>query len=104
MSSSFGREHLMMGSLMTTLNYNNLNIKLTYKASNKRFEFLDALFQANEEGFVHFEVFRKETSVNLFLHARSAHPSHLIDNILIGEFLRVRRILNTIAGSQQMLY
>lgn len=77
---------------MNGLNNNNLNIKLTYKASREKIEFLDILFQVDENGFVHSDLFRKETSVNSFLHGRSAHPHHMIDNIPTGLFLRARRI------------
>lgn len=50
--------------LMTTLNRNNLNIKLSYKASRNRIIFLDVLFQIENDGCVHSDVLWNEISVN----------------------------------------
>lgn len=75
--------------LMHSLNINDYNIRLTYKTSKTKMEFLDVLCEVDTEGFIHSDLYRKDTSVNSFLHARSAHPKHLIDNIPTGQFLRI---------------
>lgn len=85
-----------LNQLMCHLNMNDYNIRLTYKFSKTRMEFLDVLFEVDQDGYVHSDLYRKDTSVNSFLHANSAHPRHTIDNIPTGQFLRARRICSDI--------
>lgn len=80
---------------MNILNNNKLNIKLTYKTGRTNIDFLDLMLQVNDEGFVHSDLQRKPTATNSLLHAESSHPKHLIRNIPVGQFLRIRRICST---------
>ncbi|CAJ0917029.1 unnamed protein product [Ranitomeya imitator] len=78
-------------TLMRKLNNNNINVKLTFK-SGRSLEFLDIWVETASDGSVHTDVFRKPTSTNSYLHAKSSHPENTIRGIPIGQFLRVRRI------------
>ncbi|XP_056387100.1 uncharacterized protein LOC130282654 isoform X1 [Hyla sarda] len=80
---------------MDALNNNNLNIHLTHKVNKTNIEFLDIQIQADANGFIQTNLHRKSTSANTVLHASSAHPTHLIRNIPIGQFLRARRLCST---------
>lgn len=51
--------------------------------------FLITLYTSNEG--LHSRLYRKETACNAILHAHSSHPTHQIDSIPYGEFVRVRR-------------
>ncbi|CAJ0941415.1 unnamed protein product [Ranitomeya imitator] len=77
--------------LMTRLNTNELNIKLTYKVG-RELEFLDILIQTAPSGNLTTEVFRKPTATNTLLHATSLHPRATIKGIPTGQFLRLKRI------------
>ncbi|XP_077113029.1 uncharacterized protein LOC143768221 [Ranitomeya variabilis] len=85
-------------SFIQLLNNNTLNIKLTHKYSQTCIDFLDTKIFKGEDGFLHTEIFRKETSVNSVLHAKSSHPRPLKDSIPYGQFLRCRRICSTEAS------
>ncbi|XP_072000593.1 uncharacterized protein [Engystomops pustulosus] len=58
-------------------------------------EFLDVLFDVDENGLIRSDVYRKKTSTNSLLHASSSHPAKLIRSIPTGQFLRIRRICST---------
>ncbi|XP_056388270.1 uncharacterized protein LOC130283109 [Hyla sarda] len=79
-------------TFMTALNTNNQNIKLTYKAGRNHMDFLDMTFNVDSRGYVHSDLFRKPTSTNSLLHARSSHPQNLIKGIPIRQFLHLKRI------------
>ncbi|XP_077155689.1 uncharacterized protein LOC143818176 [Ranitomeya variabilis] len=74
------------------LNRNNINVKLTYKSSKIKIDFLDILIQVDQDGYLQTDLYRKPTSTNTLLHASSQHPRHLIRNIPTGQFVRARRI------------
>lgn len=77
---------------MSRLNDNQLNIKLTYKWGRKYMDFLDIQLHIDDLGFIVTDLFRKPTATNSVLHASSGHPSHLINNIPVGQYLCLRRI------------
>ncbi|CAJ0918423.1 unnamed protein product [Ranitomeya imitator] len=87
-------------SFIQLLNDNSLNIKLTCKYSQTNIDFLDTKIFKGEDGLLHTEVFRKETSVNSVLHAASSHPRPLKDSIPYGQFLRTKRICSTESSFQ----
>ncbi|XP_075707682.1 uncharacterized protein LOC142742114 isoform X2 [Rhinoderma darwinii] len=87
--------HADLDSFMIGLNKNDENLKFTYKAHPSCLDFLDVKIFADEQGFLHSDVFRKETSVNALLHSSSSHPSQTIQAIPIGQFLRIRRICSS---------
>ncbi|CAJ0966254.1 unnamed protein product, partial [Ranitomeya imitator] len=62
------------------LSVNTWNIKITTK------------FLLDSNGSLHTNIFRKETSVNTFLHATSRHPAHVVSAIPTRQFIRARRI------------
>ncbi|XP_071999215.1 uncharacterized protein [Engystomops pustulosus] len=80
---------------MSDLNTNSLNIKLTYRMGRNDIEFLDVLFDVDENGLIRSDAYRKKTSTNSLLHASSSHPAKLIRSIPTGQFLRIRRICST---------
>ncbi|CAJ0930513.1 unnamed protein product [Ranitomeya imitator] len=77
--------------LMSRLNMNELNIKLTYKVG-RELEFLDIQIRTTSNGNLTTEVYRKPTATNTLLHARSSHPGSTIRGIPTGQFLRLKRI------------
>ncbi|CAJ0966876.1 unnamed protein product [Ranitomeya imitator] len=87
-------------SFIQLLNDNTLNIKLTCKYSQTNIDFLDTKIFKGEDGLLHTEVFRKETSVNSVLHAASSHPRPLKESIPYGQFLRTKRICSTESSFQ----
>ncbi|CAJ0952754.1 unnamed protein product [Ranitomeya imitator] len=87
-------------SFIQLLNNNTLNIKLTCKYSQTNIDFLDTKIFKGEDGLLHTEVFRKDTSVNSVLHAASSHPRPLKDSIPYGQFLRTKRICSTESSFQ----
>ncbi|XP_056419563.1 uncharacterized protein LOC130361029 [Hyla sarda] len=74
------------------LNCNSINIKLTYSIGKPSIDFLDIKIDVDEQGFITTDLFRKQTAANMVLHATSAHPRHLINNIPVGQYIRARRI------------
>ncbi|KAM4043753.1 uncharacterized protein ACNLHF_014024 [Anomaloglossus baeobatrachus] len=85
----------LLDEFMIYLNRNNLNIKLTYVASQKQLDFLDIHFEVGADGALHTDIHRKETSVNSLLHASSAHTRSTIRAVPTGQFLRARRVCST---------
>ncbi|CAJ0954765.1 unnamed protein product [Ranitomeya imitator] len=77
--------------LITRLNQNQFNIKLTYNFG-RAVEFLDLKIMALEDGQIITDVFRKPTATNTLLHALSAHHRSTINGIPAGQFLRIKRI------------
>ncbi|CAJ0966225.1 unnamed protein product [Ranitomeya imitator] len=80
---------------MQQLNVNNFNIKLTYFASKNSINFLDINVSVDQDLFLQTDVFRKPTSTNSLLHARSSHPYRTIKAIPVGQFLGMRRICSS---------
>ncbi|XP_056409611.1 uncharacterized protein LOC130330968 isoform X1 [Hyla sarda] len=65
-------------------------------------EFLDVKIIRDDNGFLSTDLFRKSTSANTILHAKSGHPRHLVNNIPTGQYLRARRICsNTLDFEKQ---
>ncbi|XP_056392638.1 uncharacterized protein LOC130285306 [Hyla sarda] len=74
------------------LNCNSINIKLTYSIAKPSIDFLDIKIDVDEQGFITTDLLWKQTAANMVLHATSAHPRHLINNIPVGQYIRARRI------------
>ncbi|KAM4028630.1 uncharacterized protein ACNLHF_023918 [Anomaloglossus baeobatrachus] len=83
-----------LDEFMGQLNTNDLNIKLTYKYSSRRIDFLDINIEVDSLSSIQTTMYRKSTSVNALLHASSAHTS-TIRAIPTGQFLRIRRICSS---------
>lgn len=79
-------------SFHTYLNGINKNIKLSLEYDKQRISFLDLEIYKDNEGLLHSTIYRKPTSRNTILHAKSFHPRHLKDNIPYGQFQRLKRI------------
>ncbi|XP_075188782.1 uncharacterized protein LOC142279151 [Anomaloglossus baeobatrachus] len=84
-----------LDQFMGQLNRNKFNIKLTYKCSTRKIDFLDVEISVDDRGSIQTDVFRKKTSVNALLHASSAHNPSTIRAIPTGQFLRMRRICSS---------
>ncbi|XP_043925907.1 PC3-like endoprotease variant B [Protopterus annectens] len=70
------------------LNNNGHNLSFSYELNRTQINFLDlSLFENGEN--IGFRPFRKSTSVNMFLHATSMHPDHLLKALPYGEFKRI---------------
>ncbi|XP_069599064.1 troponin I, cardiac muscle [Ranitomeya imitator] len=80
---------------MSGLNDNGSNIKLTFTYHQNEISFLDITLRVQENGEIHTDLFRKETSVNALLHSTSSHPPSTIRAIPTGQFLRARRICSS---------
>lgn len=80
-----------LDQFMKNLNSNDLNINLTYKCGKNNMDFLDM----DDNVYLCSDLFRKPTATNTFLHAQFAHPKHLISNIPVSQFLRLKRICST---------
>ncbi|KAM4034645.1 LOW QUALITY PROTEIN: uncharacterized protein ACNLHF_021310 [Anomaloglossus baeobatrachus] len=83
---------MALDAFLRTLNINNNNIRLTHRIEQKTIDFLDLKISVDQDGTLHTTIFRKETSINAYLHAKSAHPAHVIKGIPTGQFIRARRI------------
>ncbi|XP_043914126.1 serine/threonine-protein kinase Sgk1-like [Protopterus annectens] len=71
------------------LNNNEHKLQFSYEVNRSEINFLDlTLFE--KENKIQFRPYRKQTSVNMFLHATSMHPPHLINALPQGEFKRIR--------------
>ncbi|XP_056386916.1 uncharacterized protein LOC130282580 [Hyla sarda] len=77
---------------ISRLNCNSINIKLTHSIGKPSIDFLDIKIDVDEQVFITTDLFRKQTAANMVLHATSAHPRHLINNIPAGQYIRARRI------------
>ncbi|OCT67299.1 hypothetical protein XELAEV_18038584mg, partial [Xenopus laevis] len=77
------------------LNCNNINLKVTAEINRDAINFLDIRIHRDINNEVQTTVFRKDTATNNLLHAKSQHPSSLIQGIPTGQYLRVKRICST---------
>lgn len=59
---------------MSSLNINNVNIKLSFKHGRKNIDFLDALSSTDDNGYFSSDLYRKTTDTNTLLHAKSSYP------------------------------
>ncbi|XP_073508111.1 uncharacterized protein [Phyllobates terribilis] len=91
----------VLRQFMTSLNMNEFNIKLTYKCSREKIEFLDILIEVDEKLQIQTDVYRKETAVNSLLHAGSGHQYSTVKAIPVGQFLRIKRICSTKEGFER---
>ncbi|CAJ0932093.1 unnamed protein product [Ranitomeya imitator] len=88
-------ERKELDKFLIHLNDNNWNVKLTFKITTNKIDFLDRQLTVDQMGYIHSTIFRKETSTNSVLHAKSAHPRHTIRAIPKGQFIRAKRICDT---------
>ncbi|XP_069611010.1 uncharacterized protein [Ranitomeya imitator] len=84
-----------LDGFLTYLNANDWNIKFTFKVEENKIDFLDLQLSFDQPGNSHSTIYRKETSTNSLLHARSAHPRHTIKAIPKGQFIGARRICDS---------
>lgn len=79
---------------------NQANANLTFKCEfDQEINFLDLHIYKNVEK-LETTLFSKPTDRNTILFAKSQHPRHMITNIPVGQFLRVRRNCSTNAEFQ----
>ncbi|CAJ0944236.1 unnamed protein product, partial [Ranitomeya imitator] len=78
--------------LWLPLSFNKLNIRLTWKYSQKSIDFLDLAISKSVDGTIVTDVICKSTATNALLHFTSSHPPRLKSSIPVGQFMRVRRI------------
>ncbi|CAB1342115.1 unnamed protein product, partial [Coregonus sp. 'balchen'] len=72
------------------INLSDPNLKFTAERSREKIDFLDLTIHKNKENKLESTNFRKPQSRNTLLCAYSNHPVHLKQNILVGQFLRLR--------------
>ena len=73
------------------LNTWNKHLQFTIEHSPDSIHFLDvSVYKHNNK--LHSTIYRKPTDRNTLLHASSYHPSHLKDNLPVGQFMRLRRL------------
>lgn len=80
----------VLNEFCTYLNSNDMDMIFTCHSSSSSVTFLDLELYI-KENTLHSRLYRKETSCNAVLHALSAHPTHQINPIPFGEFIRARR-------------
>ncbi|CAJ0956180.1 unnamed protein product [Ranitomeya imitator] len=88
-------ERKELDKFLLHLNDNDWNVKLTFKVTTNKMDFLDLQLTVDQTGCIHSTIFRKETSTNSVLHAKSGHPRHTIRAIPKGQFIRAKRICDT---------
>ncbi len=70
-------------------------LRFTMEYSTQKINFLDLTIYKNEFGGLDTTIYRKPLSRNTLLRADSHHPKQLINNIPIGQFLRLKRKCST---------
>ncbi|OCT93721.1 hypothetical protein XELAEV_18011398mg [Xenopus laevis] len=78
------------------LNTNTINLRVTSEINKDTINFLDIRIYRGPENELKTTVYRKQTSTNSLLHANSPHPRSTIRGIPTGQYLRVRRLCNTL--------
>ena len=73
------------------LNTVHPTIKFTVQSSQTQLPFLDILIKI-KDGMLQTDLYTKPTDAHNYLHYRSAHPSHVKNNIPYSQFLRLRRL------------
>ena len=85
----------------------NKHVTYTIEPALKTTNFLDLTIYI-KDNFIHTKTYSKPTSIPFFLHAKSAHPEHLIDSIPYAQLLRIKRscsLANTFtARANELLY
>ncbi|CAJ0941964.1 unnamed protein product [Ranitomeya imitator] len=84
-----------LDGFLTYLNANDWNIKFTFKVEENKIDFLYLQLSVDQLGNIHSTIYRKETSTNSLLHAKSAHPRHTIKAFPKRQFIRARRICDS---------
>ncbi|OCT91964.1 hypothetical protein XELAEV_18015021mg, partial [Xenopus laevis] len=77
-------------------NSNTINLKVTSEIDRDTIHFLDIRIYQGPHNNLQTTVYRKKTATNSLLHASSQHPSNTIKGIPTGQYLRVRRLCNTL--------
>jgi hypothetical protein len=85
-----GRELLM--DFLEDLNSFHNTIKFTWSISETSVDFLDMTLFIKENGRLGYKLFTKATDAHLYLHYRSAHPKHVLNNIPKNQYDRLLRI------------
>ena len=73
------------------LNAFHPTIKFTVSSSPTSIPFLDILIKL-ENGYLSTDLFTKDTDAHAYLHYKSCHPRHCVNNIPTSQFLRLRRV------------
>ena len=73
------------------LNRFHRTCKFTYAFSELKISYLDGLFRLIE-GFIISDLYTKPTDSQSYLHGKSCHPKHSINNIPYSQMQRLRRL------------
>ncbi|XP_078506413.1 complement C3-like [Lissotriton helveticus] len=84
-------EEMSLDFEIARLNHCVDNIEFTHAISDKELPFLDVLINI-EDTQIKTKVFRKETDVNNSLLFHSFHPQNLKNNLLVSQYMRIKRI------------
>lgn len=79
---------------------NNFNLQFADHLDNRSIDFLDVTLFSIED-HIESRLYRKPFSGNNLLRADSGYPSHLTCGILVGQFLRLRRVCSEEGDFQQ---
>lgn len=85
----------LLNTFMSAINKNNFNLNFTMSFSKVMITFLDVKISKDMDGTLSSGLFRKPTAGNIILHASSAHPQPLIQQIPYSQYLRLRRNCST---------
>ena len=72
------------------LSISNEHISYTIEEAKQTADFLDVTIYF-ENNTIHTKTYKKPTSIPFYLHAKSAHPNHLINSIPYAQILRLKR-------------
>ena len=78
-------------TFVSFLNTFHPTIKFTAKKARDQIPFLDILVKI-KNGYLHTDLYTKDTDAHAYLQYTSCHPKHCVNNIPYSQFLRVRRI------------
>lgn len=66
------------------------NLKFMGQSDRQQIPFLDTSIYRDTDNVLAFRPYKKPTDRNTYLHYKSFHPSHLLNNLPYGQFLRLK--------------
>ncbi|CAJ0939001.1 unnamed protein product [Ranitomeya imitator] len=95
-------EDMLITDFIKYVNNTDFNLSFTFNTSKTSINYLDISLSVNENtNLVAVSPYRKSTDSNSILEAHSCHPKHVIKNIPVGEFIRLKRNCSSAAQFTQ---
>ncbi|CAJ0956544.1 unnamed protein product [Ranitomeya imitator] len=88
-------DDMLITDFIKYVNNNDFNLSFTFNTSKTSINYLDISLS------LLFPPYRKSTDSNSILEAHSCHPKHVIKNIPVGEFIRLKRNCSSAAQFTQ---